>query len=167
MLPVKPVELVDYPGDNQAKFAFYAPATNTTIYQHQVLVPSGGNTVSPAQSANTTGYLLAMGDNGPTLRAHGGHEGPGGSAGDLANFLLKPIGDRVRALGLTGRRVIVTVDDTLTPAHIGARKTFKQSGPYTVLDLASNPASGGAVILGVVEGGFGVPNSRVLVRVEG
>jgi hypothetical protein len=163
MFAVEPVALVNAPLDGEEQFTYLnAPATGQ-IHLHQIVKNVDG-VATPVDSADTTGFYLAVSDTSPTQAAHGGTEGPGGTVGAGIGDWVAKRPAKVRVIDLTGRKVIVSVSGTLDPSHIGTRKTFTQSGPYTVLDLNSTPASGGALILELVGGGFGLPNSRVLVQ---
>lgn len=160
----KPVELVTKPLDGQEQFTLLDAPSSGEIYPFQI-VKSVSGVATPVANTDTTGFYLALSDTSATLPAHGPVDAPGGTAGgEIGSWVVKGQPAKVRVLDMAGRKAIVTVSGTLATTHIGQKKTFVQSGPYTLLDLSSAPATGGVTILELVEGTFGQPNARVLVQ---
>ena len=161
MLPVKPVELVTQTPDGQEQFVLLNAPTTGEIYLHQVVRSNAG---TAELAVNTGPFFLAVSDTTATLAGHGGTEGPGGTAGgEIGNWMVKGQPAKLRAVPLSGKHIIITVDGLLQPTHIGQTRPFGQQGAYTVVDLAGTGTA--LTILELVEGRFGAPNARVLARV--
>lgn len=154
-LTVKPVELVNKPLNGATQFEELNAPASGEIYLGQIVKDVSG-TATLVAGTDTSGYKLAVSDTSATL--------PAGSYVDkgLGWHASRP--SKIRVIDLAGKLAIVSAKGTLATSHIGTSKTFIQEGRYTVLDLASNPASGGAKILGVVEGTYGDQYARVLVQ---
>ena len=161
MLPVKPVELVTKVPDGTEQFVLLNAPTSGEIHLHQVVRNSSG---TAQLAANSGPFLLAVSDTSATLPSHGSAEGSGGTAGgEIGNWVARGQPARIRAVPLSGRHIIITVNGVLDPTHIGQTRPFGQLGPYTVVDLAGTGTA--LTILELVEGRFGTPNARVLARV--
>jgi len=157
---LKPVELVESPPDGSA-FAQRVPAPTTADFRLGEIVKIASGQAAKLAGTETTGFHLVVKDNSPGYLPEGSFvDNPDGSW-----FAKRP--GFIDVVPVSGKRVIMTAQGTLTTAHIGAQKPITTtSDGYTVVDLASASATTPARIVRVVEGRVGDTNARVLVELS-
>jgi len=154
---LKPAELVDKPPDGSA-FARRVPAPTTTDFRLGEIVRIATNgQAARLTGLETTGFHLVVKDNSPGYLPEGSFvDNPDGSW-----FASRP--GTIDVIPVSGRRVILTAQGTLSAAHIGAQRPLATtSDGVTVVNLGGNGTA--ARILQVVEGRVGDTNARVLVE---
>lgn len=156
MLQPKAVELLEWPLDGQPQFQEATAPTTGEIYLHQVVKLVSG-VVTPLAGNEATGFFLAISDTTPTLPQ------TSTASVSIGEFVGGSRPTRLRVIPLQGRLAIMSVLGNITSAAIGQTRGLKQEGRYTVVDLA-NTTNAAVTILELVEGRFGAPWARVLVR---
>lgn len=155
MLVIKPAELVEKPLDGQY-FAQRVPAPTTTDFRLGEIVKLSSGQAAKLTGSETTGFYMVVKDNTPGLPEGSFVDNPDGDW-----FAKRP--DYVDVVPVSGKKVILTAQGTLTAAHIGAQKPLATTPEgYTVVDLSGTGTA--ATILQVVEGAVGDDNARVLVQ---
>jgi hypothetical protein len=155
---LKPAEMVDKPPDGTA-FAQRVPAPTTLDFKLGEIVKLVSGQAAKLAGTETTGFFMVVKDNSP------GHL-PEGSFVDNPDgtwFARRP--NFVDVVPVSGRRVILTAQGTLTNAHIGAQRPLATTPDgVTVVNLSGTGTA--ARILQVVEGRVGDVNPRVLVELS-
>jgi hypothetical protein len=155
---LKPAELVDKPPDGSA-FAQRVPAPTTTDFRLGEIVKLVSGQAAKLAGTETTGFFMVVKDNSPGYLPEGSFvDNPDGTW-----FARRP--DFVDVVPVSGRRVILTAQGTLTNAHIGAQRPLATTPDgVTVVNLSGTGTA--ARILQVVEGRVGDTNARVLVELS-
>jgi hypothetical protein len=153
---LKPAELVDKPPDGSA-FAQRVPAPTTADFKLGEIVKIASGQAAKLTGSETTGFYMVVKDNSPGYL-------PEGSFVDNADgswFAKRP--NFIDVIPVSGKRVILTAQGTLSSAHIGAQKPLATTADgVTVVNLGGTGTA--ARILQVVEGRVGDTNARVLVE---
>jgi hypothetical protein len=153
---LKPAELVDKPPDGRASVQ-RVPAPTTADFKLGEIVKLVSGQAAKLAGTETTGFYLVVKDNSPGYLPEGSFvDNPDGSW-----FAKRP--GTIDVLPVSGMRVILTAQGTLTAAHIGAQRPLATTTDgYTVVNLGGTGTA--ARILQVVEGRVGDTNARVLVE---
>jgi hypothetical protein len=155
---LKPAEMVDKPPDGTF-FAQRVPAPTTTDFRLGEIVKLVSGQAAKLAGTETTGFFMVVKDNSPGYLPEGSFvDNPDGTW-----FARRP--DFVDVVPVSGRRVILTAQGTLTNAHIGAQRPLATTPDgVTVVNLSGTGTA--ARILQVVEGRVGDTNARVLVELS-